>query len=416
MTFEWGIFGPLALRSLEESTARINVWHGSVRSGKTVTSLVRWMEFVRTAPPGDLLMAGKTERTLKRNILDPLAEMVGGRAFRYRAGSGEARLFGRRIYVAGANDERAEGKIRGLTLAGAYGDEIALWPESFFRMLLSRLSVRGAKFFGTSNPDGPYHWLKREFLDRTAELDLRHWSFGLDDNPNLDAAYVEALKREYTGLWYRRYVLGQWVAAEGVVYDMFDEHVHVVDTPLACDRWYLGVDYGTANPCVFLLIGERTGEDGRRQLYVHDEYYYDGRTSGRQRTDAEYSRDLASFLTRHQVAPRAVVVDPSALSFITQLRRDGIPVVEADNDVLPGIRSVATMLAQRRLFVNRACKHLIGEMQTYSWDATAQKRGEDKPLKQHDHAPDALRYVAYRLERDPAEQLMRYYQQSARGA
>ncbi|GAB7388986.1 hypothetical protein BSNK01_28240 [Bacillaceae bacterium] len=181
MAFQWGRFSQKQLSSITQSTARLNIWQGAVRSGKTIASIVRWLDFIATGPPGDLLMVGKTERTLKRNILDVLDQILGSRRFKYNKGEGEVYICGRCIYVVGANDERSEAKIRGMTLAGAYGDEITLWPESFFRMLLSRLSVRGAKFFGTTNPDSPYHWLKRDFLDKS-DIDLRTWHFTLEEN------------------------------------------------------------------------------------------------------------------------------------------------------------------------------------------------------------------------------------------
>lgn len=291
----------------------------------------------------------------------------------------------------GANDERAEGKIRGMTLAGAYGDEVTLWPESFFKMLLSRLSIPGAKLFATTNPDSPYHWLKRDFLDKS-ELDLRTWHFELQDNPNLAPEYVESLKREYSGLWYKRFVLGLWVQAEGAVYDMWSEECHVVDempAPHEARLTYVGVDYGTTNPCAFLLVS-LAGDT----WYVHREYYHDSRAVGRQKTDAEYSKDLAAFMgdLRSRVP---VIVDPSAASFIEQLRRDGFYVIEANNSVLDGIRAVSTLLEQGRLKVHRSCKNLIREFSAYVWDERAQKRGEDKPLKENDHALDALRYVIW---------------------
>ena len=388
MATEWGRFGPKALRSLDESTARINIWHGAVRSGKTITSLVRWIEYVATAPPGDLLLAGKTERTVYRNVIAPLEQMVGTRRCRYNRGTGELYLAGRRIWVVGANDQRAEGKIRGLTLAGAYGDELTLWPESFFRMLMTRLSVPGAKFFGTTNPDSPFHWLKKDYLDRAGELDLRHWHFRLDDNPNLPADYIAALEREYTGLWRRRFVLGEWVVAEGAVYDMFDPDRHVVDElPRILRRWW-GIDYGTTNPFVCIELG--LGDDQR--LYVAREWRWDSARKGRQRTDAEYSRALAEWAGPER--PERIYYDPSAASFGQQLWRDGWSGVrEADNAVLDGIRAVAALLAADRLRIHRSCEGLLGELQGYSWDPKAQERGEDRPLKQADHGPDALRYV-----------------------
>jgi len=391
MSFDWGPFGHKQLDVIANSTARINILDGSVRSGKTIASLVAWIMFVSEAPLGELLMVGKTERTLKRNILDVLEQIVGSRYFKYNLGAGEATLFGRRIYLVGANDLRSEGKIRGLTLAGAYGDEIALWPESFFTMLLSRLSIPGARFMGTTNPDSPYHWLKINYLDRAGELGLRRWHFSLEDNPNLDPDYVGALKKEYVGLWYKRFILGLWVQAEGAVYDMWDDAIHAVDeVPSQFTRYYVGVDYGTSNPTVFLLVGQH--ED---KLYVIDEYYWDSAERGRQKTDAEYSRDLQEFIKGRY--PQAIVIDPSATSFIAQLRRDGVRMIRhANNSVLDGIRTVAALLPQKRLFVYRKrCSNLLREFTAYVWDPQAQKRGEDKPLKQNDHALDALRYVVH---------------------
>jgi len=380
-------------RSILEANGRLNIWHGSVRSGKTVASVIRWLDFVAHGPPGELLMVGKTERTLKRNILDPIAELLDGDEFRLLSGKGEAYIFGRRVYLAGANDERAEGKIRGLTLVGAYGDEITLWPESFFTMLLSRLSLPGAKFFGTTNPDSPFHWLKRDYLDRAHELDLRHWSFSLDDNPNLDPAYVESLKREYTGLWYKRFILGQWVLAEGVVYDMFDPDKHVVKALPPIQHYYVGIDYGTTNPTVFLLVG--VGQDG--VLYVCREWRWDSEAKGRRLTDAQLSAELQRWLGT--VRPQRIWIDPSAASFIAQLRHDGIRTWPADNAVIDGIQDVSTLLGAGRLKIHESCTGLIEEMGTYVWDEKAQARGEDKPLKQNDHGCDALRYAVRGLRR-----------------
>lgn len=387
--FAWGSFSPKALQSIDESTARLNIWHGAVRSSKTVCSIVRWLEYVRTAPPGDLIMLGKTERTLKRNILDPIEAMVGPRRFHYSQGKGEITLFGRRIYTAGANDARSESKIRGLTVAGAYGDEITLWPEGVFKQLLARLSVRGAKLFGTTNPDSPFHWLKRDFLDRADELEIAAFHFTLDDNANLDPAYVAALRREYTGLWRRRFILGLWVVAEGAVYDMLDTARHVVDTLPALRRHWAGIDYGTSNPTVFLRLSQ--GEDER--LYLHREWRWDSAQRGRQKTDAEYSADFRAWSadTDHQ----RVFYDPSAASFGLQLWRDRVPrLAAADNSVLDGIRAVASLLAADRLtFHGPSTRAAIEEFMGYTWDPKAQQRGEDKPLKTNDHAPDAARYV-----------------------
>lgn len=382
---EIGEFSPKALRSLTDSTARLNIWEGAVRSSKTFTSVIRWIDYANTAPPGPLIMAGKTERTLKANILDIMGEIVGPRNWKYTEGTGEARLLGRKVLIRGANDQRAEEKIRGVTCAGAYGDELTIWPESFFKMLLSRLSVRGAKFFGTTNPDSPYHYLKTEYLDRQEELDLATWHFVLDDNPNLDPDYVESLKREYTGLWYKRFILGEWVAAEGAIYDMFSEEEHVIDDDVSPgqEAYFVLIDYGTSNPCVFLLLGW-SAADG---YVVVREYYWDSRAEGRQKTDREYADDLVRFCAGYAIG--GIIVDPSASSFRAELAQRGVVTIPAENAVVDGIRAVASQFSAGRLHICRSCSNLIREISGYVWDDGAR---EDRPKKVHDHAVDALRY------------------------
>jgi PBSX family phage terminase large subunit len=349
-------------------------------------------------PPGNSLLIGKTERTLTRNVLDPMRERFGARYVSEIDHNGAIRLFGRRCYVVGANDERAIRKIQGISLVYAYGDEFATWPESFFNMLKSRLRTPGAKFDGTCNPEGPYHWAKTSLLDRAGDLDLFSRHFVLDDNPFLDTSYVMALKTEYVGMWYKRYILGLWVAAEGAVYDMFDESSHAIDSlPVNDDgypalvRYWVGVDYGTTNPTVFLLVGQ----DAAGKLYVCDEWRYDSAEhGGRQKTDQEYSAAFRDWIASHAVLPKFVFIDPSAASFIAQLRRDGVRnLASADNSVGDGIRRVATLFSSGRLLIHKRCKGLIREISGYVWDAKAQAYGEDTPCKQADHGPDALRYV-----------------------
>jgi PBSX family phage terminase large subunit len=384
------------LDSILDSTARINIWQGSVSSGKTISSLLRWIEFCQNGAKGNLLMIGKTERTLKRNVIDVLSDILDGSgSFITRTGSGEIQIGNRTIYIVGANDERAEAKIRGLTLAGAYGDEVTLWSESFFNMLLSRLRVPNAQLFLTTNPDSPNHWLKKKFLDRETELDIQNFAFQLGDNHTLDPKYVESLKAEYappSSLWYRRFINGEWIMAEGAVYDCFDRAENIVSELPKMREYYVGVDYGTTNPLCALLIGE--GQDDN--LYVIKEYYYDSAKSQRQLSDAEYSRELRNFLDGYDV--RKIFVDPSAASFITQLWRDNhLGVTKANNNVQDGIRIVYNLIGSRKLKIHSSCVRLIEEIESYVWDVKQQERGEDKPLKRNDHAVDALRYVMIAL-------------------
>lgn len=400
---------------------RLNVWEGAVRSGKTISSIVAWLAFVRSGPEGPLLMVGKTQRTLKRNIIDPLIEVLGPRRCRYAQGSGELWLLGRRVYVVGANDERAQEKIRGLTLAGAYADEASTLPESFWSMLLTRLSVDGARLFATTNPDAPTHWLKRSYLDRPAvwirgdgetilgddeALELARFTFRLSDNETLPESYVAALSREFAGLWHKRFILGEWVAAEGAIYEMLDAEPggrHVVGELPALEFHHLAVDYGTTNPFHALIVA--VGPDER--LYVVREWRYDHRAHHRKLTDAEYSSRLmdwvrggADGLCEGVVPLRDVVLDPSAASFRAQLRSDGWGwATGADNAVLDGIRSVASLFAAGRLVIHESCADLLRELSGYAWDHKASERGVDAPLKSDDHGPDALRYAVMAMRR-----------------
>lgn len=384
---DW-VFSDKQADSILNAQARINLWEGAVRSGKTIASIIRWLLFIKDGPPGALAMIGKTERTLKRNILDEVERITGRKYFKYNRGTGEAKIFGRTVHIIGANDERAESKIRGMTLAGSYGDEITLWPESFFRQLMLRHSIKGSKFFGTTNPDSPYHWLKSEYIDKAHELDMRVFHFELTDNLALDSAYIEALKREYTGLWYKRFILGLWVMAEGVIYDMWDDGKHLfTKVPEKVYEYQVWCDYGTHNPCVFLLVAKESGP----RYWVLKEYYYNSRETGRQKTDRQYCDDLLAFVGDKPIS--RVIIDPSAASFITEIQQSTrLPVVKAKNDVLDGIRETAKALENGQLRVHESCQNTRREFASYVWDDRSQKHGEDKPMKVNDHAMDAIRY------------------------
>jgi PBSX family phage terminase large subunit len=389
----WGVIPGPPLESILDSHARINVWDGPVRSAKTVHSLIRWVEFILTAPPGDLAMVGKTEDTLERNILRPLERATDG-AFSFSKGSHTFRLADRQGYLFGANDEKAEGKIRGVTLAGLYGDELTLWPPGFFKQSLARLSVPGAKLFGTTNPDSPYHWLKVEYLDRakgsdhpSGELDLLRFGWPLDLNTYLDPEYVANLKREYTGLWFDRFILGLWKLAEGAVYDFFNEDAHTLESaPGDATEYVVACDYGTSNATVFGLFG--INRTVRPYCWLEREYHHSGRDTGHSKTDDEYADDFVNWLKRDDgepIKPRRVLLDPSAASFKAALRKRGYTIQDANNDVVDGIRTQARMLKAGEYAILKACRQTIRDYGAYLWDKRAQERGEDKPLKQNDH-------------------------------
>lgn len=385
-----GNFSPRARRSIVDSTARINIWHGSVRSGKTFTSLVRWSEFVYNAPGGArLALIGKTREALINNCVSQLQDLYPSFT-KLVKGDNRFVLFGKEIRLIGANDAKAEGKIRGSTLYGAYCDEVSLYPQDFFNMLLSRLSVDGAKLLATTNPDSPYHWLKTDYIDREDELNLRSFHFTMNDNLTLSPDYVKALKAEYSGLYYQRFIEGLWVMAQGVIYDMFDPERHTGDyIDKKFSNYGLAIDYGTQNPFAMGLFGW----NDRPPVYLLKEYYYDGRNSMKQKTDEDYVNDVKEFIGDKPI--RCCFVDPSASSFITLMNRRNYTVSHTDNSVEDGIRWVSTILNTDKLLIDKRCQHTIREFSSYVWDPRAQKRGEDKPLKENDHCMDFLRYFLF---------------------
>ena len=400
------ILFPKQISSCREATARLNIWSGAVRSGKTFCSIWKWLSWVRFDAPktGNFLIAARTERTAARNIIDIIQNMIGEPNFVYNRGTGRAYYAGRIIHIIGGSDERSEGKVRGLTLSGVYFDEITLLPQSFFKMILSRLSVPGARAFGTTNPDSPAHWFKVEFLDRAGELDLRHFRFQLADNTRLTPEFKNAISREYVGLWYKRFILGEWVSADGQIYDMFDMDRHVRPTEEieklssreAPAAEIVAVDYGTSNPTA-ALYGRRYN-DGH--VHIVSEYYYDGRLSQRQKTDEEYIADFRTFYSNNGIARQVpLVIDPSAASLKAAAARAGFIVRDAHNAVLDGIRTVASRLSAGTLTIDPSCKNLVREMSVYEWDKRAQSRGEDAPLKENDHAQDACRYLIMELRK-----------------
>lgn len=390
---------PAQGRSIVQSCGAVNVWEGSIRSGKTIASLIRWADFVTKAPDGHLAMMGWTLTTIERNVLDPLKNLHPS-IVEHTKGSNYCHIMGREVQLVGFSDKRSEAVIRGLTLAGAYVDEATLMPEHTFVQLLGRLSVEGAKLFTTTNPDSQSHWMRKKYLARLSALpDWRVFHFTMRDNPSLSPAYVAAKAREFTGLWYRRFILGEWVSAEGAIYDSWDEQRHVVpwaDLPPLQRLLGVGLDYGTTNPSSAVLLG--LTEAGT--LIAVDEWRHDPALTNVRLTDAEVSQRLRAWLAEphlpypSDLEPEWVFVDPAAASLKVQLHQDGEGrVTDADNAVRYGIRTVASMLALGALQVSDRCTGVIDEAPSYAWDPKATEKGEDKPLKVADHSLDALRYV-----------------------
>lgn len=376
---------------------------GAIRSGKTVCmslSFVFWA--MANYSDQNFAMCGKTIGSFRRNVLMILKLMLRSRGFQvadHRADNlveisrnGVTNHF----YIFGGKDESSQDLIQGITLAGVFFDEVALMPESFVNQATGRCSVDGSKYWFNCNPDGPYHWFKLNWLDKAREKNLLVLHFTMDDNLSLSERIKERYRNMYTGVFFKRYILGLWAMAEGIIYDMFSEDRHV-KTILEYARQlidggrYVSIDYGTQNATAFLLWNK--GRDGK--WYCIREYYYSGRDKGIQKTDAEYAEDLKKFLDGTPV--KAVIVDPSAASFIAELNKHGFTVIQADNAVEDGIRLVATLLNTERIAFSQSCKNTIMEFASYIWDPKAAERGEDKPIKQHDHAMDAVRYFCYTI-------------------
>ncbi|KQL57226.1 MULTISPECIES: PBSX family phage terminase large subunit [Bacillaceae] len=366
---------------------------GSVRAGKTVVmSLSYIMWAMETFNEENLGMSGKTIGALRRNVITPLKRMLKSRGYRvkdHRADNylsisfrGKTNYF----YIFGGKDESSQDLIQGITLAGMFFDEVALMPESFVNQATARCSVDGSKMWYNCNPAGPHHWFKTKFLDLKHEKRLLHLHFTMDDNLSLSKAIKERYKRMYTGIFYKRYILGLWVLAEGVIYDMFNKDDHVVPTEeRRYSQFYVSIDYGTQNPTTFGLWGKE-----KNTWYKVKEYHYDGREKGKQKTDVEYSRDLKEFTSGYRIS--SVIVDPSAASFKAQLKRDSFRVQDAKNDVANGIQNVASALNRMLILYNDCCIETFKEFSSYTWDQKAAKRGEDKPIKQNDHHMDGDRY------------------------
>lgn len=400
---------------------------GAIRSGKTVCMSLSFVMWAMTRFNGQNFgMCGKTIGSFRRNVLFWLKMMLRSRGYTvadHRADNLVVISRGETVnhfYIFGGKDERSQDLVQGITLAGVFFDEVALMPESFVNQATGRCSVEGSKYWFNCNPDGPYHWFKVHWIDvatgyigrqRTAEIrkraqekgetdglkEILYLHFTMDDNLSLSEDIKKRYRSIYTGVFYRRYILGLWAMAEGIIYDMFDTARHVTSdmSDLVNANYYVSCDYGTQNATVFLLwCKERSG-----RWVCCREYYYSGRDEERQKTDTEYADDLEQWLAG--IKPVKIIIDPSAASFIVELKKRGYAIKKAKNDVLDGIRFVASLLNEGKIAISDQCPNTIKEFGSYIWDQKASEHGEDKPIKQHDHAMDALRYFCYTIIRKP---------------
>lgn len=373
---------------------------GSIRSGKTISMAVGFVLWsMYTYNEQSFAICGRSIGALRRNVIVHLPSWLEG-LFEVVERRGENKLvitLGGRTntyYLFGGRDESSYTLIQGMTLAGVLFDEVALMPRSFVEQAMARCSVAGSKFWFNCNPENPGHWFYQEWIQKAHEHQILYLHFTMDDNLSLDAAVRSRYESMYSGVFYDRYIRGLWRVAEGVIYDMFSPAN--VYQPGNAPEWlynaaerFIACDYGTANPMRFLDIWDDGGT-----LWVEREYNWDSRKRQRQKTDREYADDLQAFVGAHDCT---IIVDPSAASFITELRGRGLYVLAADNEVLDGIRKCASLIAQRKIRVSSSCTALLNEMASYRWDDKAALRGEEKPLKENDHSLDALRYMVNHL-------------------
>ena len=369
---------------------------GAIRSGKTVSmalSFVMWA--LESFEEENFAMCGKTIGSFRRNVLAVLKLMLVSRGYRYKDHRADNLLEVSRggvtnyFYIFGGKDERSQDLIQGITLAGVFFDEVALMTESFVNQATGRCSVEGSKYWFNCNPEGPFHWFKQNWIDKAAEKKLLYLHFTMDDNLSLSEKIKARYRSMYSGVFFKRYILGLWCVAEGIIYDMFDQAKHVIKGCSVKEPCYVSCDYGTQNATVFLLWSK----DPAGKWICCREYYYSGRDKQKQKTDKEFADDLAGWLDG--IKPTQIIIDPSAASFIAELRQRGYSIKKARNDVLDGIRFVASLLNQGQIAISEQCKETIKEFASYVWDEKAADRGEDKPLKQNDHCMDALRYFCF---------------------
>ena len=393
--------GGFKYRAFSDKQARVLTWwcktspvkdsngiiaDGSIRAGKTLAMGLAFVFWAMESFNGQsFALCGKTIGSLRRNVVVWLKTALAYRGYEVVERRADNMLVIRRgdktnlFYLFGGRDERSQDLIQGITLAGVLFDEVALMPESFVNQATARCSVEGSKWWFNCNPQGPQHWFRKKWIERCRSLGLLYLHFTMEDNLSLDAAIKERYKRQYHGVFYSRYILGQWVLAQGLIYP------NVAGVPVE-ERKYteyrVAVDYGIYNPMAFALFGLCGGV-----WYMVREYYHSGRDTKQPKTDEQYYSDLDAFIGG--VPVRMVLVDPSAASFITLIQSRGkYRVTGANNAVIEGISLTLSALENGGVKINECCVRMLAEFGEYRWD----EKEQDKPVKMSDHLCDALRY------------------------
>lgn len=370
---------------------------GSIRSGKTISMICGFLLWSQACySRSNFILAGVTHGALSRNVIMPMKEILSDWEwpFTENKSNGYLKIGSNYYWMFGGGATASQDKMQGLTASGAYADEAALMSDVFLNQMIARCSAEGAKLWFNCNPENPNSFFKTDYIDSKDAKNLLYLHFTMEDNPGLPTSTKERYERMYSGVFYERYILGLWTLAEGLIYPMYED---AIEDTYDGDRldYVISIDYGVQNP--FVALKWVKGSD----LIWHcvEEYYYSGRKTGHQKTDADYVKDMVAFTHDAPARDIRVIVDPSATSFIAAMRRcedRSFKMVHANNEVLPGIEETATCLqkSQGLIKVSRDCKNTIEEFGSYVWD---EKLDSDKPVKEHDHAMDAMRYFVHTL-------------------
>lgn len=401
--FHFGKWGKTSLDYIYCSDAWINIATGSVRSGKTIACNQRFLEFVHKSDSEEFLISGKTSQSLRRNVLKPLMRMMNtdGIDYEYRKHDGELDIGDKTCYCMGFNDEKAVDVIAGMSVGGWYADEIARCPQSAVEMAISRCSDIGAKMFWNTNPDSPYHYIYENYINNKELLaagTVKTWKFLLDDNPNLDPNYVAELKRvnQKSEVFYKRNILGEWVIAEGAIYDMFSVKRNVYDKcPVTINEMNICCDYGVSTVTTFGVMGIHKDESEGNTYCLMEETYYDKEEMGVAQSDSDRVDDIVKLQDKYKLdSSNTLYLPHDAASLKAACQKDPRIKMEIETyapDTYEDIKGIQDLFARGKFMIQQDCINSISQAQTYSWDKKAQQRGEDRPLKINDHCPDMWR-------------------------
>lgn len=399
--FHLGAFSLKAQSFIFDSDAFINIAHGSVRSGKTIAATFRFLIFVLKSDYYEFMISGKTRDTIERNVIRDLIRMIDGQVdYKYRKFDNYIEIAGKKIWLIGFSDEGATEKVRGMTVGGWYADEVTSASKSTVEMAITRCSIDGAQMFWTMNPESPYHYIYTDYITNKELLDtgtVKTWHFTLDDNLHLSQRYIDELKRvnRKSQVSYKRNILGEWVIAEGAIYDMFDETKHVFHTKPSVDEINICCDYGVSTVTTFGVMGIKKDMDKGNTYYLLEETYYDATEKGVSQSDSDRVNDLIRLQDKYHLGRRNTIYLPhDAASLKAECRKDKrikMRIRTYAPDTYRDITTIQDLINRDKFHIHESCKNSIKQAQTYSWDIKAQQRGEDKPLKIDDHCPDMWR-------------------------